>query len=229
MSLKAFLFNFNGVIINDEEIREKLIEDILLQENLRFDVDEYQKLCRGKSDRACLHCLLSNRGRIVAEDYINKLVQNKTEGYKKVCQEIEELPIYPGLTKFLDLLQTKKIIIAAVTSALPQEAEFILEKLEISSYFQEIFSEEVIQTSKPNPNIYLYAAKCLNLLPQECLALENTLIGIDAAKKAKMPVVGLANTYPLHLLQRQANWSVDDLEELELERVEKIFAENMLK
>jgi len=61
----------------------------------------------------------------------------------------------------------------------------------------------------------------LDLQPWECLAIEDTPAGIQAAKRAGMPVVGVANTYPL--LQRQANWTVDYLCDLEIDRVQFFF------
>ena len=65
----------------------------------------------------------------------------------------------------------------------------------------------------------------LNLKPAQCLAIEDTPAGITAAKQAGMQVVGIANTYPLHMLQRQADWTVDYLNEIELDRVKKVLTQ----
>ena len=62
--------------------------------------------------------------------------------------------------------------------------------------------------------------------PSECLAIEDTFVGIAAAKKAGMQVVGISHTYPLHMLQRQANWTVDDFLEIELDRVEQVLSQS---
>jgi beta-phosphoglucomutase-like phosphatase (HAD superfamily) len=58
----------------------------------------------------------------------------------------------------------------------------------------------------------------------ECLAIEDTFAGIEAAKRAGMQVVGVANTYPFHMLQRQASWTVDYLNELEFDRVQQVYS-----
>ena len=58
-----------------------------------------------------------------------------------------------------------------------------------------------------------------------CLAIKDSLAGIQAAKRAGMKVVGVANTYPFHMLQRLANWSIDSLCDLEIERVKQVFAQ----
>ena len=85
---------------------------------------------------------------------------------------------------------------------------------------------------KPAPDGYLLAVERLkelypntNLQPSDCLAIEDTPAGIQAAKQAGIAVVGVANTYPFHMLQRQANWTVDYLRDLEIERVQKVLRE----
>ncbi|HEY9299591.1 MAG TPA: HAD family phosphatase, partial [Phormidium sp.] len=58
--------------------------------------------------------------------------------------------------------------------------------------------------------------------PIECLALEDTFAGIEAAKKAGIQVAGVTHTYPFHMIQRQANWTVDYFADLELDRVAQV-------
>jgi beta-phosphoglucomutase len=61
------------------------------------------------------------------------------------------------------------------------------------------------------------------LQPNECLAIEDTFVGIEAAKQAGIPVVGVAHTYPFHMLQRCTNWTVDYLYQLEVDRILEVF------
>lgn len=218
MTLKAVLLDFNGVIIKDEPIHEDLIGDILLSENLRPDASEFKAFCLGRSDRACLRDILAQRDRIVSQKYLENLIQKKTQAYQQKLAELEELPLYPGIREFLTQLQEQKIAIALVTGALRQEVELVLQKSDIAQYFSLIVGGDDITQSKPEPEGYLLAVEQLNLQPSECLAIEDSYPGIEAAKKAGIPVVGVANTYPLHLLQRRANWIVDYLGQLELER-----------
>jgi HAD superfamily hydrolase (TIGR01509 family) len=228
MTLKAVLFDFNGVIINDESLHQELINEILLQENLRPDESAYRELCLGRSDRICLQDIFSHRGRILSDEYILKLVKQKSQAYQQRLAEIEPLPIYPQLPDFLAQLQQEKLLIGIVTGALRAEVELVLERSDIAQYFSVIIAGDDISQSKPQPDGYLLAVERFNqqnpdlqLQPADCLAIEDTPVGIEAAKRAGMQVVGIANTYPLHMLQRQANWTVDYLLEIELERVEQ--------
>lgn len=227
--LKAVIFDFNGVIINDEAIHQQLIEEILLGENLRPDASEYQEICLGRSDRACLKDILYRRGRVVSDDYLDKLIEAKTLAYRQIIESLDELPIYPETKDFLTHLQQHNLRIGLVTGALSSEAKLILNKAEILPYFEVIVGGDEITRSKPEPDGYLLAVERFNqldntleLTPDNCLVIEDTPAGIEAAKRAKMQVVGIANTYPYHFMQRMSNWAIDYFSDLELERVEKV-------
>ncbi|MBD2394437.1 HAD family phosphatase [Cyanobacterium aponinum FACHB-4101] len=224
MVLKAILFDFNGVIVNDEIIHQKLIDELLLRENLPPSGNQYQKFCLGRSDRACIKDILEARGRVIGEEYLDKLIQRKAQDYRRILEEMEKLPSCDRITEFILSLQSRHLSLGIITGALRTETEYILEKMNIRQYFSVIVAGDDIKTSKPSGDGYLLAVEKLNqqnpsleLKPSECLVIEDTPAGIEAGKNAGMAVVGVANTYPLHLLQRQANWCVDNLMQLDLD------------
>jgi beta-phosphoglucomutase len=229
--LKAILLDFNGVIINDEVIHQELIVDLLLQENLRPAATDYQQCCLGRSDRACLRDLLAQRGRMVDDDYLDRLIARKAQAYQQHLDRLPEIPIYPGLEPFLIQLQSKGLWLGLVTGALRREAENILHRAQLAGYFQVVVGGDETLQSKPHPEGYLLAVDRLNqrypdaeIAPYQCLAIEDTLAGITAAKRAGMQVVGIAHTYPFHFMQRQANWAIDNFHDLEVDRIERCFA-----
>jgi len=232
MTLKAVLFDFKGVIINDELLHEQLIEQVLLEENLLLKPGEYHEFCLGKSDRACLKDILIQRGRCVNEGYLEQLIKCKTLAYQKQLESIEELPIYSNTVDFIAQVSRAELKMAVVTGAIQTEVELVLNKANLANYFQVIVGGDNVKESKPKPDAYLLAVdilnqKCqgINLKPSECLVIEDTFPGIEAAKLAGMSVVGVAHTYPFHILQRLTNWCVDDLSDLELDRVQKVYQE----
>lgn len=231
MTLKAVLFDFNGVIINDEPLHQRLIDQILIEENLRPKPEEYWQFCVGRSDRACLTDILTHRGRVVTDKYLNDLIARKSRAYQRQLELIEKLPIYPGLADLIFQLRSAQLIMAVVSGAVRAEIELVLDRAQLAPYFSAIVAGDEIKASKPDPDGYLLAVDhlnaqfpALNLKPENCLAIEDTPAGIQAAKRAGMQVVGVANTYPFHMMQRQANWTVDYLSDLELDRVRDIFA-----
>lgn len=231
MSLKAVLFDFNGVIINDEAIHQKLIDQILIEENLRPNPKEDNQVCLGRNDRACLSELLGRRGRVVTDTHLTSLIVRKSQRYQREIAALERLPIYPGLQDLMFNIRSAQLKMAVVSGALHSEVVMVLRIAQLVSYFSVIVGGDDVTTSKPEPEGYLLAVEQLNqhhpdlnLSPAECLAIEDTPAGIQAAKRAGMTVVGVANTYPFHMMQRQSNWAVDYLSDLELERVQQIYS-----
>jgi beta-phosphoglucomutase len=233
MSLKAVLFDFNGVIINDMPIHEKLITQLLIEENLSIKGGEYQKFGLGQSDRTFLRDFLNSRGRVVREEYITHLLVKKAQRYAQELEKLEKLTFYQGLDDLIFQLRSKDLKLGLVTDAIRKEIEIVFSyNPSLIEYFQIVVTGEDVTSCKPKPDGYLLAVERfnkeypdLNLQPCECLAIEDTPSGIKAAKNAGMQVVGIANTYPFHMLQRQANWTVDYFMDLELERAIEVFSQ----
>ncbi|GAX39721.1 HAD-superfamily hydrolase subfamily IA, variant 3 [Tolypothrix sp. NIES-4075] len=231
MSLKAVLFNFNGVIINDDSIHEELIKQILIEENLTLKKGEYQQVCLGKCDRSCVRELLASRGRVKSEDDLTVLLNRKAAMYALELEKIEKLPLYPGLDDLIFKVRSRNLKLALVSDTIGKEISLVLERAKLAEYFKVIVAGDDIATTKPKPDGYLLAVERLNqeytdlnLQPCECLVIEDTPAGIQAGKRAGMQVLGVANTYPFHMLQRCCNWTVDYLTDLELERVKEVFS-----
>ncbi len=230
MSLKAVLFDFNGVIIRDEPIHEKLLGQLLLEENLRPKPGEFRQVCLGRGDRACIQELFANRGRVLAESALTSLIARKAVAYQQELEALDTLPIYPGVQDLIFSVRAGQLKTAIVSGAIRPEITYVLDRAKLREAFPVIVSGDELKASKPQPDIYRLAVERLNqhypdlnLYPYECLAIEDTFAGIAAAKEAGIPVVGVANTYPFHMLQRRANWTVDYLSDLELDRVRQVY------
>lgn len=231
MPLKAVLFDFNGTIINDEAIHQSLIEELLLDENLRPDPSEFRQLCLGRSDRDCLKDLLERRGRMADATTLARLLTKKSRAYLDRLATLPKLPIYPGVEDALYQLRVRQMPLAVVTGALRAEVEWVLDQVGVRSSFGVLVSGEDVATGKPDPEGYRLAIARLRevtgdrtLGPADCLAIEDTYAGIDAAKAAGLQVVGVANSHPFQMMQRRANWAVDYLHQLDFERLERFFA-----
>jgi beta-phosphoglucomutase len=225
MPLKAVLLDFNGIVINDEALHKHLIEQLLLAENLLPDPAEYNRVCLGRSDRACIADLLSRRGRLVTDDYLDKLLERKTASYRTALAALDRLPLYPGLDDLMFQIRAAQLKLAVVSGARRSEIEWVLETIGLRQSAAVIVSCDDISVaaSKPAPDGYLMAIDQLNgmfptlaLKPAECLAIEDSFAGIEAAKQAGVPVMGVAHTYPYQMIHRRATWVVDYLNEIDL-------------
>lgn len=226
MTLKAVLFDFNGVIINDESLHKQLIHQLLLEENLRPDPALHRQFCLGRSDRSAIRDLLASQERYVSEAALQKLVARKAERYHQALVNLDPLPIFAGVQELVERLQAANLCLAVVSGAVLSEIEFVLQKAQLRPSFSVVVGGDELLTSKPEPDGYKLAIARLNqahpnlaLQPNECLALEDTPAGIQAAKRAGISVVGVANTYPFRMMHRQANWVIDRINDLDLDHL----------
>jgi beta-phosphoglucomutase len=232
MALKVVLFDFNGVILDDESIHEQLIHDVMLSENVRITPEEFQKFGLGRSDRACFLDLFASRGRVLNPETVAKLLAQKTNAYQQKLKTLETLPLFEGVQALVQAFQDNHIKLGIVSGAHRAEIEWVLDRASLSPAFELIVPAEDISTSKPSPEGYETAiAKFnhrypeLNLSPQDCLALEDSFPGLAAARAAHIPVVGVAHMYPFHMMQRRSNWAIDYLDQLEVPRLIQVFAD----
>lgn len=218
--------DFNGVILDDEAIHAALIDEILLQENLRPQRGEYDLFCLGRSDRACLDNLLSRRGRAVTPAYLDKLVAQKAAAYRARLASMEPFPFFAGAIALLEKLHAAQLKIAIVTGALRSDVDLALERGNLT--VDCIISAESVERGKPHPDPYLRAIEALqalgtDLTAADCLAIEDTFVGIQSAREAGVKVLGVAHTYPFHMLQRRCHWVLDRLDQFDLAEIAPVF------
>ncbi|OKH12952.1 HAD family hydrolase [[Limnothrix rosea] IAM M-220] len=229
--LQAVLFEINGVFFNDAAIQFELLDEILLSENLRPTDSIFQNDSIGKSDRRCLKECLAMRGRIVSNEYLDELITKKSQAYQQKLSSLESFPVAPDVLPFITALKLKDLLLGIVTGYSRADTDFILGQLELQDAFDVIITADDTPSFKPSGDGYRLALEALQtqyperqITAANCLAIEDNFHGIQAAKSVQIPVVGVARTYPFHMMQRCSNWCVDYLTELELERIDPSLA-----
>lgn len=226
MVLKALLLDFNGIVIKDTGLKERLIDEILISENLRPNPEEYVDMCAERSDRACLDRLLSRRGRVTTPEFLDELMAKLTANYLQQLADVARLPIYPGLEDLLYQAKVAAFPVALVTSAAQPEVDWVLDKAKLADSFAvKVTAQDLtLEEEKPSPRGYEIAIARLNekfpnlaVDHRNCLAVEAWYPGIAAAKQAGIPVVGVAHCHPYRMIQRRANWVVDYLNEIDFD------------
>lgn len=230
MTLKAVFLDFHGTVLNDARLRESLTEELLVAQNLRPNPQDYQQFCIGRRDRACLNDLLQQRGRFVNDEILRKLVQQKNQLYCSAIAALPELTFYPGIEPFIRKLVSANLKIGLLTALSTTALETVLARIDWHDCLDVRVTADEEWQSSPEPDGYTRLLAKLQvseptLTPQNCLVVDHTIPGMTAAHQAGMRVVGITHTYPLHIVQRHASWVVDKFSELELERVETLFAQ----
>ncbi|PYV45042.1 MAG: HAD family phosphatase [Acidobacteria bacterium] len=198
--LKAIIFDFNGVICNDEPIHQSAMQKVLEEEGIVVLLEDYLSTYLGRDDRDCFRIALQQSGRSVSAGIIASLIQRKSLYYHQSIRQ--SLEVFPGVISFIQRAN-QHYELAVASGALRGEIEFVLERLALRNRFRCVISSHEIEKGKPEPDIFLKALEGINLsrnhhgliLPGDCLVIEDSQAGIKAALAAGMKCLAVTNTY----------------------------------
>lgn len=206
-NFRAIIFDFNGVIINDEPLHLELLRRLLIEEGMTFTENDYREKYLGCDDRHCFNRALFDHGRAAdaaRPGYIQSLISRKTRYYHESIREQNLL--FPGAPELIAHLASR-VPLAIASGALREEIEVALTRGNIRHHFHLIVASEDVTRSKPDPEGYLRALNGLRLIipdlaPIDCLVIEDSVAGVEAAKSAGMQCLALTTSYPREELQR---------------------------
>lgn len=210
--IEAIIFDMDGVLVDSEPINTEIEKRQFLQNNLTVSDDEHQKYL-GISSEAMWKEIAGRHSLNVPVDQL--IEQNRTESLRYFT-EMDEIPVMPGLIDILNKLQAKNYPMAVASSSDPEIIELILNKTGIRKYFQEIASAKEAGKSKPEPDIFLLAAKKMGVNPRMCLVIEDSENGIEAAHRAKMCVIAYQGPNADPAKQKEADAVVKSYQQLEM-------------
>lgn len=216
--LKAIIFDFDGVITDSEPVHLKMFQKALGEMGLSISNKDYYEIYLGMDDKGCFSAILKSNGIEATPELIQSLIKKKTTYLMEYIKN--DLFIYPGVVEFVES-SGKNHILAIASGALRHEIEFVLESAGIRSAFNVIISAEDVSEGKPSPECFNNALEKLNgigeqkIKPDECLVIEDSIAGIEAAKAAGMRCAAVTNTYKPERLA-MADMVVKNLREINL-------------
>ncbi|MEK7830383.1 MAG: HAD family phosphatase [Acidobacteriota bacterium] len=219
--LKAVIFDFNGVIVDDEPLHLELFRRVLDEEDIGLTDEDYHAKYLGYDDRGCFTAALTDAGRaeLASAGFIAELIERKA-GYYREAIEARFL-LFPGAVELVKKLAAK-FPMAIASGALRGEIEVVLRRGGIRDCFKEIIASEDVTACKPDPEGYNKALAALNasiggqIQPGECLVIEDSIAGIEAAKLAGMRCLAVTNSYRADELTN-ADWVVPTLVNCDVE------------
>ena len=215
MHIKACLFDLDGVIVDTAKYHYLAWKE--LAERLGFEFTEAQnERLKGVSRMDSLNILLEIGNIAVDETEKIQMTNNKNKRYLEFIEQMQPDEILPGVLSFLESL--KKAGIKAAIGSASKNAPGIIEKLQISHFFDAIIDGNTVTNAKPNPEVFLKGALALNVLPSECVVFEDAASGIEAALNGGMKCIGVGHSEILQnadlVISGFINFSIDRLMEL---------------
>jgi len=210
--IKAVIFDMDGVIINNTPYHVRAWETFAERYDLELLREQFKQKLLGRSTESILKQLF---GQDLSQEKIAEYTTEKDSIYFEIYKE--NISPAEGLLEFIDLLREKNITMGVATSETREIAHSVLQKAGVKQYFKVIVTGDDVENLKPSPESYLRAAEGVGETPADCMAIEDTPSGIQAAKSAGMEVVGITTTYPPERIS-EADLVVKSFAELTLEK-----------
>lgn len=185
-SAMGFIFDLDGVITDTAEYHFRGWKRLADEEGVPFTREDNEHL-RGIPRRESLMLIL--RDRVYPEENILEMMERKNNYYLEYIREISPRDLLPGARELLEEIRAAGLKNALGSAS--KNATEVLDRLGIRSLFDAISDGYSVERQKPAPDLFLHAARQLNLPPAECVVLEDAAAGIEAAIQGGFRSIGL--------------------------------------
>jgi beta-phosphoglucomutase len=196
--IRAVIFDLDGTLVETEPLHFASFNQVLRLDGIEIGFEDYTTRLIGLNDRDCFAAVLRENRKDASDDHVAKLIARKTVVYQAMVAERDVL--YPGAEKFVrDCAHRFPLMIA--TGTLRAEAEAILRRAGLRELFLDIIAADDVEHGKPEPDGFIAALGRIGyllrqrdpVLADECLVVEDTQAGIEAARRAGMKVLALCH------------------------------------
>jgi beta-phosphoglucomutase family hydrolase len=189
MENMAYIFDMDGTLVDNMKYHYQAWVDFFIEKGKEISITDLIPLISGKPSDETIRITF---GENVPPEIVSKYVAHKEELYRESYAAIIE-PLN-GLMDFLQAAKKLNIPMAVATSSGQENIDFTIDGLNLREYFAAIIGSEGIKNGKPDPEIFLTAAKRLGIPSDKCLVFEDSIIGVEAASRANMKIVALTTT-----------------------------------
>jgi HAD superfamily hydrolase (TIGR01509 family) len=229
--IRAIIFDFNGVIADDETPHLRCFQQALTEHGLSLTKNDYYGTYLGMDERTCAAALLATRDGTCDQDLLRAMMDRKAMLFREY-QVLHKSALFPGIVEFVKRAGAQYRL-AIATGGRREQIDHALRGTAIERDFAVLVSADDVATGKPDPAIYHATLKRLTavdprpplLTAAQCVVVEDSRAGIRAAKASGMRVLALATTYPPDQLT-ETDLVLPNLEGLRPESIEPLLSTN---
>ena len=212
---KGFIFDLDGVIVDTAKYHYLAWKKLANTLGFEF-TKEQNELFKGVSRKRCLEILLEIGNREATQKEFDTWMIEKNIDYLEYIENMDASEILPDVPKVLQYLEENKIPIALGSAS--KNAQPILEKVGLFHYFDAIVDGNNVTKAKPDPEVFLLAAKQLGADAKNCIVFEDAVAGIEAANVANMISIGIGDKNVLS----KAQFNFKDFTEISTDFIQKL-------
>ena len=215
----AVIFDMDGVLVDSNPFHLAKWIDFLNERQIPFDRATLPELILGKRNDTLFRHFL---GPDLARKESRRLSEEIEAIFRKVFKAHAK-PL-PGIDRLIRECHAAAVPMAVASSAMKKNVDFVVEALGYHEYFRVVVTGDEVTHPKPDPEIYLKAARRLAVEPALAVAFEDSYVGVGAAKNAGMKCVAVASSFPIEELRPLADLAVPSFEAVSLENLQELFS-----
>ena len=196
--MPGILFDFNGVIVDDEPQHCDALIATLAEYGCSLDRETYYRDYLGFDDRECFRHGFEQGGLPADPARIAEAIERKAVHYEAAIRR--SLALVPGVVEFIRAAAADDYRLAIASGALRREIELVLSTAGVRQHFDAIVAAEDVSACKPDPEGFGRARTALDLPPDRCLVVEDSLPGLAAARAAGIRCAMVTTSHPADLL-----------------------------
>ncbi|MCH1627637.1 HAD family hydrolase [Ferdinandcohnia quinoae] len=211
--INAVIFDFDGLIFDTESHEYNVLNEIFQEHGSELPLPVWGKVIGTQAGFKPLLYLEEQLGEKLDQDMLEKLLNERFQERLK-----NEGPL-PGVVEYLKAAKESGLKIGLASSSTYEWVSSHLKNLCLFDYFECIRTSDDVEEVKPNPSLYLKAASCLGVEPEECLVFEDSANGALAAKRAGMYCVIVPNEVTKDLNFCEVDDRIDSMAVIELKQL----------
>ena len=213
--LKAIIFDMDGVLINSEPLHRKAYFDMFEEFNLNVSNRLYESFT-GKSTSAICKELCEIFDISISHE---KLILSKRKHFKTIFDNDPEFQMIDGALSLIKNYFYHNLTLILASSASMTNINRIFKKFDLDKFFKAKISGADLKESKPNPEIFIKAAKLSGFSKSECIVIEDSTNGIIAAKSAEIFCIGFNSPNSKNQNYKEADLITNDLNEIMFSKI----------
>ena len=207
---RAVIFDLDGVIVNSEDAHIESEKQTFFKFGVKISSDELHEYAGATAEAMFTDLIRKYQLRTTFQE----MVKIKEQSFFRLLDEDAEPT--KGVIRLIQRLKKAGTRLAIASSSNRKWIEYILRKLQITCLFDCFVGAEDIVHSKPDPEIYLKAARALGMRPDDCVVIEDAERGVQAAKRAGMKTIGYMNPRSGNQDLSEADVVIDDFSTLDV-------------
>ncbi len=207
--IKAAIFDLDGTIIDSNPLDFAAWQKVLAEHQAQLSWEEYLQIVGATSAEIVQQYLNLND-----EKKTEEIVHKREEYFRQIAGE-KGIHLLPGAEKLLQDIRAIPLKMVLATGSNREKLDFVFSKVHIRQYFDDLITADDVTKGKPDPEVFLQAARKINLPPAECMVFEDAKKGVEAAKAGGMTCIAINTNGHSHYLsaadlviEKYTDWNV---------------------